>query len=252
MSETLYLITARGGSKGVPGKNLHKIGGLSLVGWKARAALECEPGCRLVISTDCLSIAEEAARHGAVAPFMRPDFLATDTATSADVVTHALDTLMVINGEHFEHVMLLEPSTPFTTARTLRYAMTMMTAMPSDLIVGMREVAPHSTYVSDIPRDGSINPIIEKMRKAGGSRRQDFHREWTMSGGLYLFSVPMFLETNDIYGGVKNRGHNIGRFESIEIDTPEDLAFAEFVYERGYVGRSPAAEEDAPAAAAIA
>lgn len=243
MTSTLYLIVARGGSKGVPGKNLKKIGGTTLVGWKARAARECDPNCRLVISTESEEIAMEAREHGVDVPFKRPDELATDTASSASVILHALETLAA-NGENFERVMLLEPSSPFTTAHTLKYAGICMDSLFGDLVVGMREVQPHTAFISEVPRNSSINPIIESMKKYGQNlRRQDLQPEWTMNGALYLFKTEMFLQTEDIYGGKNSHGILMPRWEGIEIDHPEDLVLAEFAYEKGlHDGRSPRAD----------
>ena len=86
----LALIPARGGSKGVPGKNLCEVGGVSLIGRAVRAALESGVIDRTVVSTDCQKIATEAERHGADVPYLRPAELATDRASSLEVALHAL------------------------------------------------------------------------------------------------------------------------------------------------------------------
>lgn len=231
----LFLIVARGGSRGVPGKNLRPIGGLSLVGWKARAAAKAAPGARLVISTDSAEIADEARRHGVDVPFMRPAELATDSATSASVVRHALETLAA-RGELFDWVMLLEPSAPFATAAHMREALDMMARLDADLVVGMKETHPHTAFIGEIPADGSIAPIIESMRRRGRHlRRQDLRQEWTMNGALYLFRTDMFLKGDDIYGGPRSFGLMMDAAHSIEIDNPADLAFAQYVVDKGYV-----------------
>jgi CMP-N,N'-diacetyllegionaminic acid synthase len=131
----LYLITARGGSKGVPGKNLRKIGGHSLIAWKAHAAKQViSDEDRLVISTDCPIIKMEARVNQVEVPFTRPAELATDTASSADVIKHALASL---DTQH-DTVVLLEPSAPFTTPDHLVTALTMKQSKNAHLIVGMK------------------------------------------------------------------------------------------------------------------
>lgn len=251
MTGVLYLMVARGGSKGVPRKNLARIGNLSLVGWKARAARECDPKCRLIISTDSEEIAIEARNHGVDVPFLRPAELATDTASSASVIKHAIEQL-ALNGEGFERVMLLEPSTPFTTAKSLRYALTAMEAFDCDAVIGMREVQPNTAFIGDIPRNGSIRGIIESMNARGQNlRRQDFGMQWTASGSLYLFKTEMFLRTGSIYGSLNSNGILVGRYEGVEIDSMEDLAFAEFAYERGYIAKPYADELHSESAAAF-
>ena len=86
----LFVITARGGSKGVPGKNIREIAGLPLIAYKIIAAQKCDFNGRIIVSTDDDNIARIAKEYGAEVPFMRPDYLASDTANSMDVVEHAL------------------------------------------------------------------------------------------------------------------------------------------------------------------
>ena len=87
----IFLIIARGGSKAVPGKNLRKVAGISLVGFKAISALRSKYCTRLIISTDDPEIQEDARGYGVEVPFTRPEELATDTASSIDVISHAMD-----------------------------------------------------------------------------------------------------------------------------------------------------------------
>lgn len=242
MGECLWLLTARGGSKGVPGKNLKRIGGLSLIGWKAHAA-RAAGAIRIVCSTDSTDIAVEARAQGCDVPFMRPAALASDTASSASVVRHTLDTLKAMEGSTFEHVMLLEPSAPFTGCAYYGIAMGQMSLRKADLVVGMKAVEPHSTFTGEIPDDMSIEPIVVKMRARGGkTRRQDFPREWTQSGSLYMFRVDTFMRTGDIYGGEKNYGVLIDKWRAIEIDTPTDMEMAVYAYNNGHVQGPPGFE----------
>lgn len=232
MMRVLWLMVARGGSRGVPGKNLRCIQGLSLVGWKARAAYAAGAD-KVVLSTDSAEIAAEGVRHGCTA-LMRPPELATDTATSASVVQHALETLSAA-GNEYDAVMLLEPSSPFTTAETYRKALAMMRDRAADLVVGMRRVEPSHVFVGEQREDASVMPIILQMHRHTARRRQDFPEDWTMSGGVYLFGARMFLETGDIYGGTRCFGILQPRWEAIEIDTVEDLELAEYAAGKGYV-----------------
>lgn len=230
-------MVARGGSKGVPGKNLREIQGLSLVGWKARAAFAAGAD-KVVLSTDSAEIASEGVRHGCVA-LMRPPELATDTATSASVVMHALTTLATA-GERYDAVHLLEPSTPFSPAWMLRQGIEMMTERDADLICGMKMVEPSRVFVGDVRDDASITPIaISIQRMADGRRRQDVLPSWTPAGTMYLFRTEMFLRTSDIYGGVRQFGIMGTKHNSIEIDTVDDMEYAQFVAAKGWVKPEP-------------
>jgi len=236
----LFLITARGGSKGLPGKNLRPIRGLSLVGYKARAARAFDPQARLIISTDSHEIQEEARRHGVEVPFTRPPELAGDTATSASVVAHAMAWIEKHESRTYDAIMLLEPSSPFATSGHFRDAIALYTANAADLVVGMRAMEPHSTFVGPQLNNGSIAPIVEKMNRAQGVRRQDQGHEWTMNGALYLFGWNAFKSTGKIYGAPeKCFGLLMDRYHSMEIESAEDLALATFYAEHGYVDLSP-------------
>ncbi|TAL04684.1 MAG: acylneuraminate cytidylyltransferase family protein [Rhodospirillaceae bacterium] len=236
----LFLITARGGSKGLPGKNLRQIEGLSLVGYKARAARKFDPSARLIISTDSPDIQFEAAKHGVETPFLRPAELASDTATSASVVQHAMAWIESNEKRTYDAVMLLEPSSPFATPAHFREAITLYTARNADLVVGMRAMEPHSTYVGPCLDNGSIAPIVDKLNRASGLRRQDQGEEWTMNGALYLFRWSAFKATGKIYGAPeKCFGLLMDRYHSIEIESAEDLALATFCAEKGYIDLSP-------------
>ena len=225
----LWLLVGRGGSKAVPGKNLRRIGGRTLVEWKLGAAIAA--GARdIVVSSDSPEIRGVAMHYGASREIIRPAELASDEATTASVVRHALETL----GGSYDAVMLLECSSPFTRPEQYNAALAMMKAEDADLVVGMKETFPHIAFIGERRDDSSINGIVLQFQRMA-RRRQDFKECWTPAGNIYLFRTQPFLATNDIYGGIRLLGLKCGRWSAHEIDTPEDLELAEFAYERGYV-----------------
>lgn len=241
--KTLFLITARGGSKGVPKKNLKEIGGLSVIGWKARSVkaaisyfqahdydhYKFEP--RLVVSTDCPDIAADAAKHGFEAPFMRPAELASDTASSADVLRHALGELK----EEYSSVFLLEPSAPFATPQHYTEAYAKYLATGADLVCGMKETEPHTSFIAERRPGDNIANIVGRMKYGNNdTRRQARAQEWTMNGALYIFNPRVLEDGGDIYSG-KCVGYLMDHWHSIEIDGPRDLEMAQYGVDRGYV-----------------
>lgn len=131
----LFLIVARGGSKRVPGKNLRQIHGISLVGYKAKAAWLSAYCSACFISTDSDDIAVNAASYGVRAPFRRPENLATDTATTEDVIRHA----QTYSEEHelsYDAVMLLEPSSPFVRPSDYNAAIELMIKQDAQFVFG--------------------------------------------------------------------------------------------------------------------
>lgn len=234
--DVLYLMVGRGGSKGVPRKNLRTLGGLSLVGFKALSARAARSCSRLVISTDDREIQDEARRHGVEVPFTRPAELASDTASSADVVAHALEWFEREEGRRYDAVMLLEPSSPFARSVDYDAAVALMESRDAALVVGMREAEVNPVFIGPVTADGSIAGIVENVIGLSSGRRQDVARSWTMNGALYLFSWDEFLRTRRIYSDpARSYGYEMNRYHSIEIEGPADLEFAAHAVEKGLV-----------------
>jgi CMP-N,N'-diacetyllegionaminic acid synthase len=234
----LFLITARGQSKSVPRKNLRKIGGISLVGFKAISALRCKYCSRLILSSDDEEIQEDGRNYGAETPFTRPAELATDTASSFDVVRHAMDWIESNTVERYEAIMLLEPSTPFARWVDLDNAVEMMIQRDANAVIGMREMEVNSVFVGPLDEEGRITQIIDQMQKRY-LRRQDTGPEYTMNGALYLFKWELFKEHHTIYADRQNTyGYLMDRYHSVEIDEMIGLHWAEFLVGHNYIDMS--------------
>lgn len=236
----LFLLVGRGGSKGVPGKNLRQIAGTTLVGYRAASALKSKYCDRLVVSSDSSEIREEARRYGAEVLFERPDALATDEATSDDVVLHAMEWIEQHEGRNYDAIMLLEPSSPFARADHYDAAVELFLKRNADLVVGVRETDIASVFVGPMGDDGSIEPIVSRLIERSKLRRQDQAPEVTMNGALYLIRWQTMKDMKRIYS---NPGGTYGllmdRLHSIEIETLDDLAYANHVIQQGLLDRSP-------------
>ena len=234
----LFLITARGGSKSVPKKNLSRIGGISLIGFKATAALRSKYCTRLIISSDDVEIQQDAQSYGAEVPFTRPEELATDTASSFDVIRHAMDWVEENTDETYEAIMLLEPSAPFATWVDFDNAVEMMIERKANAVIGMREMEINSVFVGEFDEQGRMTQIIDQMKQRY-LRRQDTKPEYTMNGALYLFKWELFKEHHTMYVDRENTyGYVMDRHHSIEIDEPIDLQWAQFLVEKGHIDLS--------------
>ena len=238
--EILFLLVGRGGSKGLPGKNLRAIEGLSLVGYKAKAAKQSRHCTRLIVSSDSAEIRSEASRYGAEVLFERPDELATDSASSNEVVLHAMDWIEAHEGRRYDAIMLLEPSSPFARPEHFDQAVELFVERNASLVVGMRETEVSSTFIGTLDDDNSIAAIVEKMLRTTALRRQDQPAEVTMNGALYLIGWDAMRKHGRIYadpGG--SYGIMMDRLHSIEIESAADLAYASFVIEHGMLDASP-------------
>jgi CMP-N-acetylneuraminic acid synthetase len=239
-AQVLFLLVGRGGSKGLPGKNLREIGGLSLIGHKAVAALQSRYCTRLIVSSDSAEIRDEAIRHGAEMLFERPAELATDTASSNDVILHAMDWIEAYEGRRYDAIMLLEPSSPFARPEHFDEAVELFVARKASLVVGMRETEVASIFVGTLGSDGSIGGIVEKMLRTPAQRRQDQPPEVTMNGALYLIGWEAMRKHRKVYADPgASYGILMDRLHSIEIESAADLAYASYVIEHGMLDASP-------------
>lgn len=234
--EILFLITARGGSKRVPGKNLREINGQTLIGYKARSALKSRNCGRLIISTDNHRIADEARQCGVEVPFMRPAELASDTATSDSVVQHVIEYFETVEKCSYRAIMLLEPSTPFARAQDYDGGIDLfLNREGAALVVGMKQTEVSSVYVGELRNDGRADQIVEKFTgNQRAKRTQDLAAEYTMNGAFYLIDWASMKRTGKIYGDAENTyGYPMDRKYSVEIDNFFDLKMAEFFISSG-------------------
>lgn len=217
-SDVLGLIPARGGSKGVPRKNIRELDGLPLISYSIRAGLNATPIDSLVVSTDDDEIAQAAETHGARVPFMRPPELATDGAPTAPVITHALETLRS-NGEYYDTFVLLQPTSPLRTSTHIEEAYSIYQESGAESVF--------SAYPTYETRWKSSPEGAQKLNYTDASkRRQDREPEFVVNGAVYVTDVDQFLQTGETITGMTEI-YEMTERESIDIDTPFDLWLAE-------------------------
>lgn len=236
----LSLVIARGGSKGVPGKNLKLLGPHPLVAYKIISAQRSKYVQRVLLSSDSPEIQAVGRKYGAEIPFTRPAELATDTASSDDVALHAMHWVIGQSGPIPDALLLLEPSTPFATASDYDQAIELMQSKQATMVVGM---VPHKTnrvFVGEMSDDGNLTPIIQQMQSLQRLDRQALRPNFTMNGGFYLLNWNHFLKIGRRYADPdRSYGVIMDEFHSIEIDEPIDLAWAQFLIDQGHVNPAP-------------
>jgi CMP-N,N'-diacetyllegionaminic acid synthase len=233
------MIVGRGGSKGVPGKNLREINGLSLIAYKARSALRSKYCARLIISSDCEKIQAEAAKYGAEVLFTRPAELASDTASSDDVVLHAMNEIEKTDPTNYNAIMLLEPTSPFAKPEDYDAAIEIYLNTNAALVVGMKPSDTKSLFVGPLAGDGNAEQIISKFSDHKKRRRQNLAQEYTMNGGLYLIDWKTMKQTGNIYSSpAKTYAHVMDRLHSVNIDEEFDFSLAQFLVEGGQIDPS--------------
>lgn len=220
----LGLITARGGSKGVPGKNIKLLGSSSLLYYTANAANQSKLLHKTILSSDDTAIIDVAKKEQIEVPFVRPNELANDTATSVSVVQHALE-YMESKGEFYDAVCLLQPTSPFREKGFIDTAIQKFIAEDADALVSVlpvpHEYNPH--WVFEPNSSGFLQ--IATGEKAIISRRQDLPKSYFRDGSVYITKTA-FLKKGSFYG------EKLSFIESnpdfyVNIDTLKDWEIAE-------------------------
>lgn len=230
---------ARGGSKGVPKKNICEIGGLPLLAFKARAAQRCKYASRIIISSDCPEIQSVACDYDIEVPFTRPAELATDNSTNFAVLKHAID-YFEERGESFDAISMLEPSSPFTLPEYLERAIEIMMDKNASLVVSMRDVDNPAPFIGPMESDGKITQIITQLKNLTNVNRQVLPKAYTLNGVVYLFKVDALKGKTTFYSDSANSyGFETSPLHNIEIDAELDLTWARFLVEKNYISLKP-------------
>jgi CMP-N-acetylneuraminic acid synthetase len=225
----LILVPARGGSKGLPGKNVRPLGGLPLLAWTARTIAASGVAARAVLTTDDGAIAEVGRAHGLEVPFLRPAALATDTAGSFEVVAHAVDWLEREGGYRPDAVMLLQPTCPFRRPERLREAMALLGKPGTEGVIAMRRIDRTLSVMYREEADGLLEPLAPWDERL---RRQDVRPLLTPSGSLYLVTTAALAAHRRLFPP-RLRPLPSSAVEEIDIDTAADWALAEAVVAAG-------------------
>jgi N-acylneuraminate cytidylyltransferase/CMP-N,N'-diacetyllegionaminic acid synthase len=222
----LGLITARGGSKGLPGKNVRLLRGQPLIVWTIAAARSSTSIDTLMVSTDDAAIAAIATAHGVEVPFMRPQELASDSATSMSAVTHALDWLLAA-GRSFDYLVLLEPTSPLREREDIDNALAQMIAAGATSVVSVcRTEAAHPSYLYRRAADGTLSPMI--TGDGSPPRRQEIDDWYFLEGSVYASRVDT-LRACGRFQQDHTLGYVVPKWKAIEIDDEIDLVIAEAI-----------------------
>ncbi|MDQ2924978.1 MAG: acylneuraminate cytidylyltransferase family protein [Acidobacteriota bacterium] len=225
----LGLIPARGGSKGVPRKNILPVGGRPLIAWTVDAARASRYIDRIVVSSDNDEIIQVARELGCDVPFKRPSDLALDETPSIDPVLHALTQL-----PGYDLVALLQPTSPMRTGDDIDGCLERLIATGAPACITMREAIDHPFWTFRCDPRGRMQPF---MTIAGGTptRRQDLPHAFVANGAVYVAQVNWLMDSRD-FETKATVGFEMPRERSLDIDTQSDLKAAEIALMRRRVG----------------
>ena len=232
----LAVIPARGGSKGVPRKNVRPVCGKPLIAYTIEAALAAGDVLdRVIVSTDDEEIAGIAAGLGADVPFMRPAELAGDRVAMAPVLQHAVRAMEEAEGRRFDWVCLLQPTEPFRTAGDIRQALALGQEGGCDSVISVVQVfAVHPVLMKRI-EDGRLLPFC--VPEPEGTRRQDYTpAAYMRNGAIYLTRRDVLVERGSIWGDVI-RPYVMPPERSVGVDSELDMKLVELLMADAIGGR---------------
>lgn len=210
----LAVIPARGGSKGVPGKNIREVGGKPLLAWTIEAARNSKYIDRLVLSSDDPAIIQVAKNHGCEVPFVRPAKLAQDDTPGVDPVIHALESL-----PGFDLVVLLQPTSPLRTSLDIDQAIEKLIAQDAPVCVSVTEAHESPYRMFQLDDKAHLKPMIKAPFVA---RRQDLPKVFLLNGAVYVAKVDSFVK-NRSFLIPETIGFETPAERSIDLDTEQDF-----------------------------
>ena len=218
----IAIIPARGGSKGLPGKNIKELCGKPLIAWSIESALECKYIDEVMVSTDYEDIAKIAKEYGANVPFLRPKNLASDTATSFDAVANVIEYYKNTLKKEYDYIILLEPTSPLREDDDIDKMIMKIVENEKnfDSITSIGEVHEHPSIMKKILNKDFLENYSKDLELK--SRRQDNDIAYFPYGVAYIIKMKSFLNEKTFYTK-KNTFFEIKRYQCYEIDDIYDF-----------------------------
>lgn len=226
--KVLGLIPARGGSKGIPQKNIRLLGDKPLIAWTIDEAKKSRYIDRLVVSTDNEEIAKIVRDWGGEVPFIRPAELATDAARAIDVVQHAFDML-----PNYDAVAYLQPTSPFRTIEDIDGAIKLWTET-RDTVVSVTEVSKSPYWMYGLNGEGRLRELLPRPDRT--ANRQDLPKVYALNGAVYVISRNAVFEYDNFVSST-TRGYITPSHRSFDLDDEADWQIAECLLDRRSSGK---------------
>ena len=229
----LAIIPARGGSKGLPGKNIKELCGKPLIVWSIESGLKSKYIDEVVVSTDYQTTADIAKEYGASVPFLRPGYLANDTATSFDAVKHTIDFYKDKLGKEFDYIVLLEPTSPLRTTKDINMAIKLLLSSSAKSIIGVCKTEQQNpVFLVYMDQNQRISGYENKDMRI--LRRQNIKSVYFFEGSIYISDIKTYLSKQTFYHE-DTIGFEFPKYKSLEIDDMDDFIMIEAMMKsKGY------------------
>ncbi len=218
-------VPARGGSKGIPKKNIHPLNGKPLIAYTIEEALKSKVN-RLIVSTDSPEIAEVSRRYGAEVPFLRPKEMAQNQSVIEDAMLDALKRLKQTEGYQPDIIVLLHPTAPLRTAKHIDESIALLLEKKTDAVVSVSEPIEHPGDMVYWDSQGKMQFLLDIDH--GRTQRQQYPQYYYLNGVVYVFTRESLLRNKSRFGE-KIIPYMMKQMDSIDIDSMDDLLIAEAI-----------------------
>jgi len=218
----LAIIPARGGSKRLPKKNILDLNGKPLIQYTIEAGLQSKYIDTLLVTTDDIEI-KNVAKKMDVSIINRPDILASDTATSFDVVKHAIENI----DRQYDFVVLLQPTSPLRNFSHIDESIELLIEKKADAIISVNKMEHSPLWANTLPKDKSMKNFIRKDLQ--NTRSQDIENYYQLNGAIYICKTKRLLEEKTFLFGDNIFAYEMNRVSSIDIDDEIDFKIAELL-----------------------
>lgn len=219
----IAIVPARGGSKGLPGKNIKDLLGKPMIAYTIEEALKSKYITEVIISTDCTEIEKVALEYGAKSYFLRPEELASDTAKAIDNYIFTIDRLNNEFGYEIENFVVLQPTSPLRTVEDIDGAIELFNNKNADSVVSYTEEHHPIEWHKYITEDGKFENIFEEKLL----NRQEIKKSYFPNGAVFIFDYELIKQGK--YYSDNSYAYIMPRFRSVDVDTIEDFKYIEFL-----------------------
>lgn len=217
----LAIIPARGGSKRLPRKNVLKLAGKPLLAWSIDAALKSKYIDKVVVTSDDREILDISEKFGAEI-IIRPDELASDTATSFDAIKHVVE-----NKDYFDFIILLQPTSPLRKTKQIDEAVELLEKKKADAVVSVCEMDHSPLWSNTLPESGNMDLFVDAKIK--NKRSQDLEKYYRLNGAIYICNTDKLIGEKSFFLSNNIYAYKMDRIRSIDIDEKIDFKFAEIL-----------------------
>jgi len=225
----LAIIPARGGSKGLPGKNVRPLMGKPLIAYSIEAALEASSVTRVIVTTDSEEIASVARHYDAEVPFMRPSHLAQDDSMAMDTYFFVIEELASREAKSYDEFIALLPIAPLRSSEDIDNAVSIFRGAKADSVISVTEAPVPPQWFLRIKADGTLTGYFDEMD--GVANRQVHDLAYVPNGAIYVFRYQLLKKSRQYYHP-RTFPYVMPPERSVDIDTLLDFEWAEFLLSR--------------------